>query len=198
MHSGADELTVRRTYSRRAFLGGMAASAAAAPGKPGGSILIGTLGEASTINPLVSNESEGDWRVKMLFDELVRLKPDTFEPKPALAKAWKIDGLTFTFTLADAKFSDGSDLTADDVAFTMKGILAKATASPRQSKLLSIKGAKEYADGSAQDVAGIKVVDPKTLAVTLGEADASFLINMRYVSPVPKKLLDGKDLSTNS
>ncbi len=75
----------------------------------------------------------------------------------------------------------------------MKGILAKATASPRASKLTSIQGAKEYTAGSAPDVAGIKVVDPKTLVVTLATPDASFLINMRFVSPVPKKLLDGKD-----
>jgi peptide/nickel transport system substrate-binding protein len=125
----------------------------------------------------------------------VRLKPDTFEPKAGLAKSWKIDNLTFTFTLQDAKFSDGSDLTADDVAFTMKGILAKTTASPRASYLSSIQGAKEYVAGSAPDVAGIKVVDPKTLVVTLATPDASFLLNMRYVSPVPKKLLDGKDLT---
>jgi peptide/nickel transport system substrate-binding protein len=170
-------------------------AAATGQGKPGGSILIGTLGEAQTINPFLSNESEGDWRVKMLFDQLVRLKPDTFEPKAGLAKSWKIDNLTFTFTLQDAKFSDGSDLTADDVAFTMKGILAKTTASPRASYLSSIQGAKEYVAGSAPDVAGIKVVDPKTLVVTLATPDASFLLNMRYVSPVPKKLLDGKDLT---
>jgi peptide/nickel transport system substrate-binding protein len=175
------------------------ASAAAGQGKPGGSILIGTLGEASSINPFINSDSEGSWRIKMLFDQLVRLKPDTFEPKAGLAKSWKVDGLTFTFTLQDnLKFSDGSDLTADDVAFTMKGILAKTTASPQQPKLISIQGAKEYADGSAPDVAGIKVVDAKTLAVTLATPDASFLLNMRFVSPVPRKLLEGKDLAKSS
>ncbi|MDQ6906065.1 MAG: ABC transporter substrate-binding protein [Chloroflexota bacterium] len=175
-----------------------ASAAATGQGKPGGSILIGTLGEAKTINPFLANESEGDWRVKMLFDQLVRLKPDTFEPKAGLAKSWKIDGLTFTFTLQDAKFSDGSDLTADDVAFTMKGMLAKATASPHASKISSIQGAKEYTAGSATDVAGIKVVDAKTLAVTLAQPDSSFLINMRFVNPVPKKMLDGKDLTKDA
>ena len=176
-----------------------AATAGAAPqGKPGGSIIIGTLGEANSINPFASNESEGDWRVKLLFDEVVRLDPKTLEPAPGLAKSWKIDGKTFTFTLNDAKFSDGSDLTADDVAFTIKGLLAKATASPRQSYFLAIEGAQDYANGTAQDVSGIKVVDPKTLAITLAQPDASFLGNMRRVSPVPKKLLDGKDLSKTS
>ncbi|HET8626892.1 MAG TPA: ABC transporter substrate-binding protein [Thermomicrobiales bacterium] len=172
---------------------------AAGTPKQGGSIILGTLGEASTINPFVANDTEGDFRVKLLFGQLVRLDPQSFAPKPMLAKSWQAQGNTFTFTLQDnTKFSDGSDLTADDVAFTMKGILAKATASPRQSFLLSIQGAQEYANGTAQDVAGIKVTDPKTLVVTLAQPDASFLANMRYVSPVPKKMLDGKDLSKTS
>jgi len=168
-------------------------------GKPGGSILIGTLGEAKTINPFASAESEGNWRIKMLFDQFVRIQPDTFAPKPGIAKSWKIDGLNFTFTLQDnLKFSDGSDLTAEDVAFTIRGILNKATASTRASKLLSIQGAREFNAGTAMDVAGVKVTDPKTLVITLAVADASFLANLAYVSPVPKKLLDGKDLSLAS
>ncbi len=176
-----------------------ASSAAAGQGKPGGSILIGTLGEASTINPFAANDSEARWRVRMLFDMLVDLNPTDFSPVPAIAKSWKIAGNTFTFSLQDSvKFSDGTDVTADDVAFTMKGILAKQTASPNVSRLASIQGAKEYTDGTAQDVAGIKVMDPKTLVVTLAQPDASFLVNMQYVSPVPMKLLQGKDLSKAS
>jgi peptide/nickel transport system substrate-binding protein len=177
------------------------ASAAAAGGSPkkGGSIIIGTLGEAATINPFVANESESNWRVKMLFDQFVRLDPQSFAPKPGLAKSWEINTLTFTFKLQDTvKFSDGSDLTADDVAFTMKGILAKDTASPRATRLLSIKGAKEFNGGTAQDVPGITVTDPKTLKVELADPDASFLINMEYVSPAPKAMLDGKNLSQAS
>ena len=167
--------------------------------KPGGAIIIGTLGEAKTINPFVSAESEGDWRVWMLFGSLVKLDPQTFEPKPDLAKAWEVNNLTFTFTLQDnLKFSDGSTLTADDVAFTLKGILAKATGSPRASYVAAIDGATAYSDGTAQDVAGIKVVDPKTIALTLAKPDAAFLINMRYLSPVPMKMLNGKDLSSAS
>lgn len=176
-----------------------ASSAVAGQGKPGGSILIGTLGEASTINPFAANDSEALWRTRMLFDMLVDLNPTDFSPVPAIAKSWKIAGNTFTFTLQDnAKFSDGSDVTADDVAFTMKGILAKQTASPNVSRLASIQGAKEYTAGTAQDVAGIKVVDPKNLVITLAQPDASFLINMSYVNPVPMKLLQGKDLSKAS
>ena len=195
----APAMTTGATSAATAVPSPAAMAMSAGMGKPGGSILIGTLGEAKTISPFASTESEGNWRVKMLYDQLVRIKPDTFEPKPGLAKSWKIDGNTFTFTLQDGlKFSDGSDLTAEDVAFTMRGLLAKATASPRASKLLSIQGAKEYNAGTAMELAGVKVMDAKTLVVTLATPDATFLANLSYVSPVPKKLLDGKDLSLAS
>ncbi len=161
------------------------------------SIIIGTLGEATTINPfLIANESEGDWRCKQLFDEFVRANPATYALEPGLAQEWSIDNLDIIFKLQpNAKFSDGSDVTADDVAFTIKGFIAKETGSPRQTKYLSIAGAQDYADGKANDVSGIKVVDPKTLMVTLAKPDAPFLYNLRFIFVVPKAALEGKSLT---
>lgn len=197
----------RGRISRRHLVGGAAAMAAslglhlsavsalAQDNQP--SIIIGTLGEATTINPfLIANESEGDWRCKQLFDEFVRANPATYALEPGLAKEWSIDNLDIIFKLQpNAKFSDGSDVTADDVAFTIKGFIAKGTGSPRQTKYLSIEGAQDYADGKADDVSGIKVVDPKTLMVTLAKPDAPFLYNMRFIFVVPKAALEGKSLT---
>src|SRR5215212_5595542 len=158
--------------SRRGFVGGAAASVAgvaigASPighsassvsAQDGPSIIIGTLGEAQTINPFLTSETEGQWRGKMLFDEFVRANPATYLPEPGLAAEWSNEGLVFTFKLQpNATFSDGSDVTADDVAFTIKGFIDPKTTSPRQDKFLSIAGAQEFADGSATDVSGIKV-----------------------------------------
>ena len=101
-------------------------------------ILIGTLGEAQTINPFLTSESEGDWRCKMIFESFVRMDPATIQPVPGpgLASDWTVEDLTYTFTInANAKFSDGVDVTADDVAFTILGHLATSTASPRQTPL---------------------------------------------------------------
>jgi peptide/nickel transport system substrate-binding protein len=193
--------------SRRHLVGGAAATAASLALHQSGvsalaqdnepSIIIGTLGEATTINPfLIANESEGDWRCKQLFDEFVRANPATYALEPGLAQEWSIDNLDIIFKLQpNAKFSDGSDVTADDVAFTIKGFIAKETGSPRQTKYLSIAGAQDYADGKADDVSGIKVVDPKTLAVTLAKPDAPFLYNLRFIFVVPKAALEGKSLT---
>jgi peptide/nickel transport system substrate-binding protein len=197
--------TLRR-LNRRRFVGATAGLAGAlAVGAHGvrlttaqdtEGILIGTLGEATSINPFAANESEGQWRCKMLFDEFVRADVEDYSPQPGLAAEWTNQDLTYTFTLQpNATFSDGSDVTAEDVAFTIRGHLTEVTASPWSSKFLSIAGAQEFFDGAAQDVTGIEVVDPKTLRITLAEPEAPFLYNMRYVWVVPAAQLQGKSLT---
>jgi peptide/nickel transport system substrate-binding protein len=202
--------------SRRGFVGGTAATAAAlavgpqltsaAPGSKGSllrlnqdgepTVIIGTLGEATSINPFqTTGESESLMRCKQLFDEFVRTNPETYVQEPGIAAEWTLEDLTYTFTLQpNAKFSDGTDVTADDVKFSIEGHVAKETGSSFQPKFLSIDGAEAYADGTADDVAGIKVVDPKTLTITLAKPDAPFLFNLRYVFVLPKAALEGKSL----
>jgi peptide/nickel transport system substrate-binding protein len=213
--SGTERDEALYRISRRGFVGGTAATAAAlavgpqlisaAPGSKGSlqrlnqdsepTIIIGTLGEAETINPFLTQESEGDWRCKQLFDEFVHTNPATYVQEPGIAAEWTLDNLTYTFKLQpNAKFSDGTDVTADDVAFTILGFIAKETGSSRQTKFLSIEGADAYAEGTADDVSGIKVVDPKTLSITLAKPDAPFLFNLRFIFVVPKAQLDGKSL----
>ncbi len=207
--------------SRRTLVGGAAAVAALAVAgtndgamaagsgpRPGefsrlqaeGTILIGTLGEAKTINPFQSDESEGDWRCKMLYDEFVRPDPETYAATPGLAASWDIQDLVITFTLQPtATFSDGSDVTAEDVKFTLEGFLDPQTASPRAVKFEKIAGAPA-AGGTmpAEGISGIEVVDPKTVRITLAEPDAAFLYNMRYLFVVPRAKLEDKDLSAAS
>ena len=210
----------QQSLSRRGFVGGAAAAIAglglsrvvyAGPASKAdlqrhgfqdsaSVITIGTLGEAQSINPFQSNESEGDWRCKMLFEQFVRVNGQNYapEPGPGIASAWTNEGLVFTFTInPNAKFSDGSDVTADDVAFTITGHLDPKTASQRQTKFTPIAGAQDFVDGKATSVSGLEVVDPKTLKITLAEPNASFLLSLRYIFVVPKAALEGKDLTND-
>lgn len=177
-----------------------AAATTAGGAKRGGRILIGTLGEAQSINPLLSNETEGQWRDKLMFDEFVRIDLESLKPTPNLAKEWKIsdDGTEYTFTLRnDVKFSDGHPLTANDVSFTLHGILTKAVASVLVPRFDFIKGAQQFYKGEAQSIAGVQVVDDYTLKLTLEQPNAAFLANLRWLRPLPKHLLDGKDLAND-
>jgi len=170
-----------------------------APAGPprGGTIVIGTLGEAQTINPLLTNESEGQWRARMLFDEFLKLDLQTLEPVPNIAKQWTVDGqTTYTFTLQDGiTFSDGTPLTAEDIAFTLHAILKKETASPFVPRFIGIQGAQEYNQGQADTISGIQVVDERTIKITLKEPNAAFLANLRFLRPLPKRHLEGKSLT---
>lgn len=146
-----------RRIDRRALLGGTAAGAlavaawprhlGAAPVRQGdsSSIIIGTLGESTTQNPFAANESESYWRAEMIFDQFVRLDYATAGAAPGLAASWEIDGLTFTFAIQpNARFHDGTDVTADDVKFTIEGILTPATASENANRFSAIYGVPEF------------------------------------------------------
>ena len=161
-------------------------------------IIIGTLGEAQSINPFLANESESDWRTVQLFDSLIRIDPTSYALVPGLASEWTVEDLTITFTIREAMFSDGTPLTANDIAFTLEGLLHPDTAAPRAQLYAVIEGASAYMDGSADTVSGIEVVDDRTLTVTLAEPNAPFLYNMRFVKPVPAAQLEGKDLAMDA
>jgi len=166
----------------------------------GGEIIIGTLGEAQTINPFLTNETEGTWRCKMMFDEFVTLHPVTYEPIPSLAAQWEIseDALTYTFTLQDEiLFSDGSQMTMNDISFHFHGILRPESTSPFVPQFIDIDGAAEFNAGDADSISGIEVGDDHTLTLSMAEPNAGFLVNLRNIRPVPSALLEGADLAND-
>src|SRR5581483_6361331 len=68
----------------------------------------------------------------VLHAGLVQLD-DSMQVKPQLASSWQqdADGVTWTFKLRpDLKFSDGSPLTSEDVAFSLDRALDPAIHSP--------------------------------------------------------------------
>jgi peptide/nickel transport system substrate-binding protein len=166
----------------------------------GGTILIGTLGEAQTINPLLTNESEGQWRAKMLFEEFVKLDPETLEPVPNIAESWEPtdDGRGFIFTLRDdVRFSDGEQLTAEDIEFTFYALLAPGTGSPFLPRFNVIEGALDYNAGDTDEISGIEVVDDYTIRISLEEPNSATLANFRFLRPLPKHLLEDADVTND-
>ena len=104
------------------------------------------------------------------MEGLVRLDSN-LEPKEAMAEKIDIseDGLTYTFTLRDAQWTNGDPVTANDFVYGWLHMLNPETAS--YSAFLAtgyIVGAQAYNDGSG-DAAGvaIKAIDDKTFEVKL-------------------------------
>lgn len=77
---------------------------------------------AGPLNPHLYNPNQM-YAQTMVYDSLVRYTPDKMEP--ALAESWSIsdDGLTYTFKLRNAKFSDGSPVTAEVVAMNFNAVM---------------------------------------------------------------------------
>lgn len=140
-------------------------------------IVFNINGEEKTIDPTLNESSYAGTLIINSFEGLTRLDKDN-KPKPGVAEKWVMspDGKEYTFYLRQgSKWSDGKEVTAKDFEFSWKRGLKKETASPYAEYLMYIKGGKDYFEGKAKDVEGIKVVDEHTLRVTLENPVAFFL-----------------------
>ncbi|AJH18014.1 MULTISPECIES: ABC transporter substrate-binding protein [Bacillus] len=121
------------------------------------------------------------------------------KPTPELAEKWDIssDQLTYTFHLRkDLKFSDGSPLTADDVAFTLTLLHDKAYEGDKDISQYAVKGGKEYKEGKATSIEGIQVVDPQTIKITTKKVNSQALTALG--GEVLSKAYYGKDYKQNT
>ncbi|ACK96822.1 ABC transporter substrate-binding protein [Bacillus thuringiensis] len=121
------------------------------------------------------------------------------KPIPELAEKWDVssDQLTYTFHLRkDLKFSDGSPLTADDVAFTLTLLHDKAYEGEVDISQYAVKGGKEYKEGKATSIEGIQVVDPQTIKITTEKVNSQAIFVLG--GTVLSKAYYGKDYKQNT
>jgi peptide/nickel transport system substrate-binding protein len=112
---------------------------------------------------------------------------------PGLAESWKVspDGKVYTIKLRpDLTFSDGSPLTAEDVAFTLTVLYDPKYDGDTDITLANIAGGADYKAGKADSVSGLKVIDPLTLQVTTTQPGATTL--GKIGGPVLSKAYYGK------
>lgn len=98
------------------------------------------------------------------------------------------DGLTYSFELKKGiKFSDGSDLTSEDVKYTFERMFKIHGTSTYMYEM--IKGAKALMNGEATELEGIKIEDDLHFSITLEYKFAPFIANMGmdYASIYPKE-----------
>lgn len=86
------------------------------------------------------------------------------------------DGLTYTFKIRDAKWSNGDPVKAQDFEMAWKFALAPETASDYAFQLYYLEGGQAYNEGSGSvDEVGVKALDDSTLEVKLASPTAYFL-----------------------
>ena len=156
-------------------------------------IIVGLTDPSGAFTPYFQQSGYDGNVSSLLYSSLVTVD-DKGVPTPELAESWDVsdDQLTYTFHLRkDLKFSDGSPLTADDVAFTWTIQYDKAYDGGSQLPSLNVKGGKAYKEGTAEAIEGIKVIDPQTISATLEQPNATALVLLG--SNVLSKAYYGKD-----
>ncbi len=112
-----------------------------------------------------------------LYNGLVMADPKTLHPRVGLAVSWFVseDKKTYTFNLRkNARFSDGSHVTAHDVRASWLASIRKKT--PFTYLFYSIKGVTDYVENSGKlENIAINVISDRTLQITLSHPINYFL-----------------------
>ncbi len=123
------------------------------------------------LNPHTANYSSEAQILTGLFEGLFSYDPYSLEALPAIAESYKIsrNKKTWTFTIrSNAKFSNGEQITAEDIYNSWLTLLSPKTQAPFASLLDCIEGAEAYRTGkAAKDTVGISVQGTQTIIVKL-------------------------------
>jgi oligopeptide transport system substrate-binding protein len=129
-----------------------------------------------------------------LFEGLV-MQDAKAELIPGAAESWTVspDGKVYTFKLrANAKWSDGAPVTAEDFVFAFGRALDPKTAAEYAAMLNPIVNAEEINKGAKKpEELGAKAIDAATLEVTLKQPTPYFLemLTHQVMYPVPKAVV---------
>ena len=136
--------------------------------------------EPQTLDPLRMTGVPESTVARELFEGLTRLDPETLQPVPGMAKSWDVsaDGLTYTFHLREAHWSNGDRVTAGDFLYSWERVLNPETVGSLYAyQLFYVKGARAYSKGESADfgTVAVRAPDDGTLVVTLEQPTAYFL-----------------------
>lgn len=150
--------------------------------------------DPETIDPALNSAVDGGNMILHLFECLLIVDQDG-KLQPGQAESWETseDGLTWTFHLRDGlKWSDGSDLTAEDFVYSWKRVCDPMTAAPYAETVLGmVEGFDKAVEGDL-DALNVKAADAKTLVVKLSAPCPFFgsLAAFATLSPVQKATID--------
>ena len=160
--------------------------AAASTGEKILSVQVGP--DPETIDPALNSAVDGGNMLLHSFECLLALD-ENGQLVPGQAESWETseDGLTWTFHLRDGlKWSDGSDLTANDFVYSWKRVCDPMVAAPYADTVLSMVAGYDKAIEGDLDALQVAAQDDKTLVVTLNSPCSYFgsLAAFATLSPV--------------
>ncbi|TQR25845.1 peptide ABC transporter substrate-binding protein [Bacillus safensis] len=151
------------------FSGNKSGDSTSSSGEAKTTLNVNISTEPFSLHPGLANDSTSGSVIRQTFEGLTRINAEG-KPENAMASDIKTsaDGKTYTFTLRDAKWSNGDPVTAKDFEYAWKWALDPKNESQYAYQLYYIKGAEAANKGEAKvDDVGIKAKDDKTLVVEL-------------------------------
>lgn len=137
----------------------------------------------SVLNPLLNNTDDIQ---SIIFSGLMKYDGNN-KPVTDLAESYEYDENTKTYTFhlrEGVEWHDGEAFTADDVVFTYKALT--------EDKSLSSGITSNY-----EDIKSITAPDKNTVVIQMKQDNAAML-DYFTIGIIPKHLLEGKDLNTDS
>lgn len=172
---GVINLTLRCLALFGVLMACLAMSPAPAPAASGGGILkVGVPEEPKSLNPWLATDTWSGRVVRLIYEPLYVREPKNLDLIPWLAAempAYDAAAQTYTIKLRKAKWSDGSNLTADDVAYTVW--LIQAFKIPLYYDLWDT-------------VTKVEVLDPTTIRFTLSGPLATF-VSRSLATPIVQR-----------
>ena len=158
----------------------------------GSTFTLNIVTEPSSIDPQITTDIPGGTVDELILEGLLR-KDKTGKSVAGIAQKWEKskDGLVWTFHLRDGvKWSNGDPVTANDFKAGWIRGLNPDTAGSNASMLFVIKNGEKYnAKKVSENEVGIKVIDDKTLQVTLESPTPYFddLVTFKSFMPLNQK-----------
>ena len=157
---------------------------------------IGNGSEPRELDPAKAVGTPEHAILQNLFEGLTAQDPRTLKPLPGVADSWTVskDDKTYTFKIRkDAKWSDGTALTADDFVTSWIRALDPKTASEYAYQLYYLANGEEFNTGKIKDPSkvGVAAKDKQTLVVTLKAPTPFFLrlTSFPTLYPTPKQAI---------
>ena len=158
----------------------------------GGTLRLSTIGTFDTANPHAIKGTKAEGVITLCFDALTyRNAEEPFTLYGLIAEYIDIspDNSQVTYYInPNAKFHDGTPITAKDVKFTYE--------------YLAEQGAPVYRNYYGK-IEKIEIIDPLTVRVTLkksedGTYNPELPFNLSLMRPLPQHILEGKELASFS
>ncbi len=137
-----------------------------APAASADRIVLGRPVDSDNLDPVTCIGNVNIFMFNLIIEGLVKTSDTDTEIEPCLAESWDVsdDGLTYTFHVMEGlKFSDGSDVTAEDWQWTFERAMAATDSN-------------WYA--CVENIESVECPDDTTVIITTKEAAASTLANL--------------------